>query len=679
VGVRARASVVSAAVILTWLVPSGAVAVQVAIGQPPSANTIFVTAVSGEVNALTITRDAGGYAVDEDGSATMTLGAGCAPGPSPNTATCPAAGISQVNITLGDLDDGVTVATPVNAVILGGTGNDALRSAGGQDVVRGQDGADAVIGGAGDDLLFGDDLSELDPGSGADQLDGGDGNDTLNGGRGPDTLLGGAGADVLQGGSDDDALDPGLGGAADNDTLVGDDGSDAVSYGLRSAPVVTTKDGVANDGQVGEADNIGSDVERVTGGLANDTVGGGSGADTLDGGPGDDTVTGFAGDDELYGDGAVSPGRDTIAGGPGNDRIHGDGDADALSGDDGNDIVEGGTGADTLTGGPGADQLIGGPGRDAVAYETAVNVTVRLDKGVGISRQPPDSDRIFGVEDASGGNRGDTLTGSREANALDGLRGEDYLDGGRGVDRLEGGPSADVVIARDNVRDEPVSCGPGRDLAIVDHRDRVARRGPNRCERVDNGVQTTPRPGWVYVHPDRCGSSAQGVELSLPAMHRLVPLRYSILLASGFRGRRAPTLDAADCPVRVRAAVGQGRRASADLSGGAVTVRQTSGRAVTTLLTVKPPDCAAGGRTAAVAREPHVRVRTDRRRGRWKVKGKRSTAAAVGTDWTTVEGCSRTVTVVRRGHVQVYDRVKRRTVNVGPGERYVAQGRRMSR
>jgi Ca2+-binding RTX toxin-like protein len=632
VGVAAQSSVVAATVVLSWLLPSSAMAVDVTIGQPPNANTIYVTAATGESNALAITRDAsGGYAITENGPAAMRAGGGCGPAPA-NSATCPSAGISQLSIALGDGDDGVTVATPTNAVILGGTGDDTLVGGSGQDVARGEDGADTVRGGAGDDTI-----------------DGGPGND---------------------------ALDPGLGGNADHDTLAGGEGDDSVSYGLRSAPVATTKDGVANDGQAGEGDNIGLDIERIAGGVANDTVGGGPDADVLDGGPGDDALNGFAGDDALHGDGGLSAGADTLSGGLGNDVIQGDGGADALSGEAGNDVVEGGTGADRLSGGPGADQLNGGPERDAVAYTAQADVTVRLDRGFGGSAQPGDSDRITQVEDVDGGDQRDTVTGSSDANALDGARGEDYLDGRRGVDRLVGGSSADVVVARDGARDVPVSCGPGQDLAIVDRADRVARRGRDRCERVDDGNQTKPRPGWVYVHPQRCATSAESVELGLPAMHRLVPLRYAILLPSGFGQRKAPTLDAADCPVRVKATRGQGRSASADVSGAAVTVDQSSGRRVTTTLTVKPPACAAGGRTAVVAREPRLRVNTDRRRGRWKVKGRFSIAAAFGTEWTTLEGCSRTVTVVRRGRVQVYDRGKRRTVTVRAGHRYVAKNAR---
>jgi Ca2+-binding RTX toxin-like protein len=634
VGVPAKSSVVAAIVVLSWLLPFNAMAVDVTIGQPPNANTIYVIGATGENNALTITRDAGGaYAITENGPSAMRAGGGCGPSPA-NSATCPSAGISQLSIALGDGNDGVTVTTPTNAVILGGTGDDTLVGGGGQDVVRGEDGADTVRGGAGDDTI-----------------DGGPGND---------------------------ALDPGLGGNADHDTLAGGEGDDSVSYGLRSAPVATTKDGVADDGQAGEGDNIGLDIERITGGVANDTVGGGPDADVLDGGPGDDALNGFAGDDALHGDGGLSAGADTLSGGLGNDVIQGDGGPDTLSGEAGNDVVEGGTGADRLSGGPGADQLNGGPERDTVAYTADSDVTVSLDEGLGSSAQPGDSDRIIQVEDVDGGDQRDTVTGSSDANALNGARGEDYLDGRRGVDWLDGGSSADVVVARDGARDEPVSCGPGQDLAIVDSADRVARSGRNRCERVDDGSRRKPRPGWVYVHPQRCATSAKGVELGLPAMHRLVPLRYAILLASGFGQRKAPTLDAADCTVRVKATPGQGRSASADVSGAAVTVDQSSGRRVTTTLTVKPPACAAGGRTAVVAREPRLRVNTDRRRGRWKVNGAFSIAAAFGTEWTTLEGCSRTVTTVRRGRVQVYDRVKHRTVTVRAGHRYVARRARPS-
>jgi Ca2+-binding RTX toxin-like protein len=672
VRVAARASVLITALALAWLLPSSAIAVTVT--EPAGGSAIIVEAAAGEANDLLITQGASGFTVLENGAgATMTAGAGCTG--SGNSATCPAVGITQLSITLGDADDRATVGTPIAALILGGSGNDTLDGGGGQDVVRGQDGADLARGGAGDDSLYGDDVSELDPGSGADRLEGGAGNDTLNGGRGPDTLLGDLGADVLNGDSDgdsvsggdgpdrvsgaggddtmdggpgddivgvsgtiaaggtplpaedgndalsggpgNDTLDPGSGGASDHDTLLGGDGQDGVSYGLRSAPVTTTNDGVANDGQAGENDNIGSDVEQITGGSANDIVGGGPNADVLVGGPGDDAVQGFAGDDELHGDGVPNAGSDHISGGAGNDRVLGEGGGDMLSGDAGNDDMDGGTGNDTLLGGPDADRVGGGPDQD-------------------------------------------------------------YVDGLRGADRLDGGPGPDVIAARDRARDESVSCAGGVDLAIVDPTDRVVRGGDNGCERVDDGDDKTPRRGQVYVQPQRCAASGQGgaqrAQLGPAAMDRPVPLRYSLLLPSGERPGNSPwLLAAADCAMVVTAPLGKGRSAFADLSGGPVLVTEPSGRTVTTVLTLVLDKCPTGTRSAAAAaREAQVRVRTRRRRGHWKVRGKFSIGASEGTAWTTVDTCSRTTTMVRRGRVRVFDRVKRRTVTVRAGQRYVA-------
>jgi Ca2+-binding RTX toxin-like protein len=352
-------------------------------------------------------------------------------------------------------------------------------------------------------------------------------------------------------------------------------------------------------------------------------------------------------------------------------QIFGEAGHDALGGGPGADVLEGAPGDDTLSGGPGADRLLGGPGLDTVAYSTEPDVNVRLGSRTGSTRLPGDRDSIDEVENVRGGSLQDTVAGSSGANVLAGAAGEDYLDGLGGRDVLDGGGSADVVVSRDGAPNEPVSCGPGRDFAIVDRGDRVLRRGKNRCERVDDGSTTRPRPGWVYVHPLTC---TEEVRLGLPAQHRLVPLRHSILLSSGFRRRPPPTLDAADCTFRLRAALEGARVASADVSGGPATVDQTSGRTITTELTVKRPACSAQARfSVAPTRDPRVRINTLRRRGHWKVRGKYSIGGSFGTDWTTIDGCSETTTIVRRGRVKVFDRAKRRTVVVRAGHRYVAR------
>jgi uncharacterized repeat protein (TIGR01451 family) len=72
----------------------------------------------------------------------------------------------------------------------------------------------------------------------------------------------------------------------------------------------------------------------------------------------------------------------------------------------------------------------------------------------------------------------DRMFGLRGNDKLFGLSGSDFLDGGSGRDLINGGGGNDRVLARDGERDS-VQCGPGRDSARVDLRDRVTA-----CETV---------------------------------------------------------------------------------------------------------------------------------------------------------------------------------------------------
>ena len=106
---------------------------------------------------------------------------------------------------------------------------------------------------------------------------GGAGADTLVGSAGTNVLRGGAGNDSLSGGGGNDTLD----GGADADTLAGGSGTDTADYSTRSSGVNVSIDGVANDGEPGEADNVATDVENLTGGSGADTLTGSGAANTL--------------------------------------------------------------------------------------------------------------------------------------------------------------------------------------------------------------------------------------------------------------------------------------------------------------------------------------------------------------------------------------------------------------
>jgi Ca2+-binding RTX toxin-like protein len=311
-----------------------------------------------------------------------------------------------------DGTDGVTVNAPCEIqfqtifcpdansfVVNGGSGNDniafnspleyntaTVHGNGGNDTITGTDATlttfpdvDVFYGDAGNDTLSGS--------NGNDQLHGGDGNDNMDGRGGNDSLYGEGGDDHLYGGDGNDYEDGGDGNDnfgidliglandgpdAGSDTFVGGAGIDVMSYDpieASSTPVNVTLDGVANDGQPGENDNVGSDIEEIDGGPGNDiltagaigvTLNGEGGNDTLNGGPGNDTLIGSAGDD-------------TISGGLGSDSIYGDGTSctlglfgSCLTGNDTINAVDGVQ--DQISCGPGAD-IVNADALDVVATD----------------------------------------------------------------------------------------------------------------------------------------------------------------------------------------------------------------------------------------------------------------------------------------------------------------------
>jgi Ca2+-binding RTX toxin-like protein len=115
----------------------------------------------------------------------------------------------------------------------------------------------------------------------------------------------------------------------------------------------------------------------------------------------------------------------------------------------------------------------------------------------------PANDRIVlgrGDDNASGGAGNDTLLGGPGNDTLTGGPGSDRLVGGPGVDSLDGGTGDDTIDARDGTR-EVVVCGPGRDTARVDRRDRavgcerVVPRGPRAAARAATSGGSRARGG----------------------------------------------------------------------------------------------------------------------------------------------------------------------------------------
>jgi Ca2+-binding RTX toxin-like protein len=200
--------------------------------------------------------------------------------PDPGTPPFPRGPVREISAFLGGDNDTFTTSAPFDASVNGGDGNDALQG-----------------------------------GPNRDNLSGGEGDDILNGGDGDDDLEGGGGADSPGG----------------NDILIGAGGTDEAVYS-RAVSVAVSLNGLADDGQAGEADNVQTEVVR--GGFGNDLLVGDNGPNTLIGRDGADILAGLDGTDALRG----RNGDDVLNGGKGRDDLECDIGLDiALA--DGDDVV----------------------------------------------------------------------------------------------------------------------------------------------------------------------------------------------------------------------------------------------------------------------------------------------------------------------------------------------------
>jgi Ca2+-binding RTX toxin-like protein len=247
-------------------------------------NTLVFQAAPGEANALTVTNtfQSGQVVLVRDvGRAMKSASLECVA--ILQRAVCVPVHhlIDKTLVLTGDRNDTVAV-TGLRAEVHAGAGDDLANGSALQDVLDGDEGNDRLYGGGnGDGLSGGPGDDRLYGGAWDDELHGDAGDDLLDGGADGDHMFGGSGADVIRGGS--------------NPTLS--DGyphwGDMASYFDRTASVHVTPDGVANDGEASEGDNVLSDVEAIVGGHGDDTLESlapdGS-AHALSGGDGSDTL-----------------------------------------------------------------------------------------------------------------------------------------------------------------------------------------------------------------------------------------------------------------------------------------------------------------------------------------------------------------------------------------------------
>jgi Ca2+-binding RTX toxin-like protein len=160
---------------------------------------------------------------------------------------------------------------------------------------------------------------------------------------------------------------------------------------------------------------------------------------------------------------------------------------DTLRGTNGDDNLIGLGGNDRIFGGlRGNDNLVGGPGKDVV-----IGGTEAYRRGGG--------DKTL-----VGGPGNDLVAGGRGSDNVVGNAGNDYLSDGpssdSSVDKLSGGDGTDVATPINQpASKDVVSCGAGKDWALVDRKDVVA---PD-CEKVfvgegslDAFFESTPESFW---------------------------------------------------------------------------------------------------------------------------------------------------------------------------------------
>lgn len=191
-------------------------------------------------------------------------------------------------------------------------------------------------------------------------------------------------------------------------------------------------------------------AEMLTGTDGNDFLNGLAGADTLDGGGGIDIAVYLfdgAGITADLGAGFVTDGSGMIDTLISIEGVTGTAYADDLTGSDGDDHFVATAGGDTIK---------GGAGMDWVHYDLAEGrVMVNLMMGTGSTMGMMGADKLLQIENVSGGDYDDFITGSMMANVLMGgggadtllgMMGDDMLDGGDGNDILDAGMGLDTMI-----------------------------------------------------------------------------------------------------------------------------------------------------------------------------------------------------------------------------------------
>jgi hypothetical protein len=129
--------------------------------------------------------------------------------------------------------------------------------------------------------------------------------------------------------------------------------------------------------------------------------------------------------------------------------------------------------------------------------------------------------------------------------------------------------------------------------------------------------------------------------------------------------------------VTLISAASKTKTATAQFFDGLFKIGQTKGKKPTTVLTLteKLTGCKATGKAAIAKKKTKKRRLWGDGKGHFRTEGKHSAATVVGTKWLVEDRCTSTLTKVARGKVKVRDFVKKKTVFVKKGHRYIARAK----
>ena len=180
---------------------------------------------------------------------------------------------------------------------------------------------------------------------------------------------------------------------------------------------------------------------------------------------------------------------------------------------------------------------------------------------------------------------------------------------------------------------------------------------------VDDRLPTPQLGSTVIVAP------GQGdLRVRRPGASSFVPLAYGAELPVGTE------VDAAKGSIVLTSALPGGKTQTAKFGGGRFVIRQKRGGYVD--LYLRGRSCARPTTAGTVARPARISKRRlwgSDHRGRFRTHGRNSHATVRGTKWSVVDSCKGTLTRVTSGSVVVRDTVRRKSVVLKAGERYLAK------